>query len=661
MRMKKASIKWFRKLKEVEVEFDKFSTIIVGRNNSGKTSLTEVFYKFLKKGAFSFDDFSMDSYLAFEKAHVCWNEKLAIKKEDEDAMIAAELELRSVMPYITLSIEIEYEEHDDLSSLSPFIMDLDVNRKDALITCMYGLKDFDNFFSEFGRLDDEIGLIEFFKKHQTRFCSARYYAVDKENPENRREIESLSFLNKVFLTKFIYAQVRLDDQSIDNSKGLSKGFEDFYRNTSDTSDDVTGIENLLSEISTELDDKYKDVFKVLYDDLNQFGAGTGFPVQKLAIKSNFSPEGILKGNTTVYYENEINLLPESHNGLGFSKLIYLVLQFISYYEEYKSLNPRPMFQVLFIEEPEAHLHPQMQHVFIKNIENFIKTKLEWEVQIVITTHSSHVIAEGDFSSIRYFDVNTSNLQVKNLLNFKDKIKAGQPETLRFLKQYLSLSKCDLFFADLIILVEGTVERLLIPEMIRRKHLGLLNKYISIIEIGGAYMQRFKELLEFIGAKTLLITDLDSVDTESKEKCEVLNGAITSNSTLKTWVPCKERVADLLSTPVNEKIVGVAKQIRVSYQCPEEGMSKCGRSFEEAFILANPDSLVEYFKSGTRYRKVFNGSDITKDSIVNNSYELADRLPKKTEFAFDILGIDYVVPKYIRDGLNWLEKEESANV
>jgi putative ATP-dependent endonuclease of the OLD family len=67
----------------------------------------------------------------------------------------------------------------------------------------------------------------------------------------------------------------------------------------------------------------------------------------------------------------------------------------------------------------------------------------------------------------------------------------------------------MFFADKIILIEGTVERLLLPKMITRCAPSLQHKYISIVEVGGAYALKFKDLLAFLGVRTLVITDLDS--------------------------------------------------------------------------------------------------------------------------------------------------------
>lgn len=102
------------------------------------------------------------------------------------------------------------------------------------------------------------------------------------------------------------------------------------------------------------------------------------------------------------------------------------------------------------------------------------------------------------------------------------------DTLQFLKRYITLVKCDMFFADKIILIEGLCERLLMPLFIKKVDEVILSiskvdeassikplteQYISLIEVSGAYMHKFKEFLDFLGVKTLIITDIDSCKQE----------------------------------------------------------------------------------------------------------------------------------------------------
>jgi len=85
-----------------------------------------------------------------------------------------------------------------------------------------------------------------------------------------------------------------------------------------------------------------------------------------------------------------------------------------------------------------------------------------------------------------------------------------PDERDFLQRYLKLTHCDLFFADAAILVEGNVERLLLPVMIETEAASLRSACLSILEVGGAFGHRFKSLIEFLGLVALVITDLDSV-------------------------------------------------------------------------------------------------------------------------------------------------------
>ena len=94
----------------------------------------------------------------------------------------------------------------------------------------------------------------------------------------------------------------------------------------------------------------------------------------------------------------------------------------------------------------------------------------------------------------------------NLSTFCDTEK----DTSDFLLQYMKLTHCDLFFADAAILVEGNVERLLLPLMIEKEAPQLKSNYLSILELGGAFAHKFKNLIHFLGLTALVITDLDSV-------------------------------------------------------------------------------------------------------------------------------------------------------
>src|SRR5688572_423617 len=109
MLIKKLNVKNFRLLEDVSISLDKRVTLIVGCNNSGKTSLTEVFYKFLSGDGnrFAFEDFSITSYEKFKQSLELWKQlKAAHKKQDEPEIEIKDAEFRASIPVITAQIHI---------------------------------------------------------------------------------------------------------------------------------------------------------------------------------------------------------------------------------------------------------------------------------------------------------------------------------------------------------------------------------------------------------------------------------------------------------------------------------------------------------------------------------------------------------------------------
>jgi putative ATP-dependent endonuclease of the OLD family len=221
-----------------------------------------------------------------------------------------------------------------------------------------------------------------------------------------------------------------------------------------------------------------------------------------------------------------------------------------------------------------------------------------------------------------------------------------------LHQYLTLTRCDLFFADKAVLIEGTTERLLLPKMIQKvdsekpnEQRSLSSQYISVMEVGGAYAHIFFKLLDFLELHTLIITDLDAVDQNNSGKaCMTSQGTHTSNSCIKSWFENPEiKPSDLIKKSDNEKIRGIR---RLSYQVPEINGNPCGRSFEDAFMLANPNIF---------------GLNASQDRE-NEAWKKAQKV-KKSEFAlkYAIQETTWTVPRYIVEGLNWLAEEKPPGI
>ncbi len=679
MKLNKIEITNFRLLEDISCNIEDDITLIVGKNNSGKTSFFEAIkLATSKEGRFQFEDFSQKTYEEFKAVFEKYStvQKGDLSEEEQDEL---EKQIIKEIPRIQVYFEIEYNKtKDSLIELSEFITDLDDSRSDALICISYEPIDTLRMLHGFlHRENTKRGLIEYLQENINTFYKTKCYSIDKES-NYKREIEDAfrTAIEKVFLVESIQAMRVLDDTNGDSNNSLSEGFSRYYKVRDKENGNVQDLENALEDVAKTLKGKYEQVLGSILEHLKLFGAKTPITIPNIAIDSKFDSEKVIKNNIRYLYQQDEIDLPESYNGLGYSNLIYMILELASFIERFKNSKMEKLtnFMTVLIEEPEAHMHPQMQQVFISQISELVKQAKEennLSIQVIITTHSSHILSEAGidlkkgFSRIRYFNKKNNepnDIQIINkdfnCLEVKD-----EKRTFRFLKQYLTLHKSDLFFADKVILVEGTTERMLLPQMIKKVSPSLNNEYVSVLEVGGAYAHSFKELLEFIGVRTLIITDIDAARIIQKDgkdktqKCTVVDGEFTTNETLKQWLPQLETLQDLTSCSIENK---VDQNIRVAYQTEEKGFN--ARSLEDAFINTNKDFLL----AEHQYE---NGNKIVKKNLFSylKKHELNEEIPApsdskvKTNFTFDIMCFEeeifgeWEVPEYISEGLIWLAK------
>ena len=674
MKIRNIQVRNFRMLSDISINLEDDITLIVGRNNTGKTSLLEIIQLFTSKDdSLSFEDFSKSAYSVFKELNTQFGKITAEMNEEEKEAI--EIDIQERFPKIQLQIEIAYDKSkDSLVELSEFITDLDVSRTDGCILLSYEPVNSLGLLKMFAsREDKKISLLPYFKDNLKAFYKIRCYAKDIKS-KYLREIETgyREKVKKIVSFEEIKALRVLDDKKNDKNKTLALGFAKYYNERDKTDANVKAVEKSLSEISGDLKVKYEEVLKKIMEDLQKFGATTPIVIPPISIESEFDSEAVIKNNIRYYYTQEEINLPENYNGLGYSNLIYMVLELASFIQRFRNAKEEKVseFLTVLIEEPEAHMHPQMQQVFISQIKGVLDeaNKEGIFVQLIITSHSSHILSEAGidsekgFKRIRYFNRIENGIEVKdfNALRIND-----EKHTARFLKQYLTLHKSDLFFSDKVIIVEGTTERMLMPQLIKKCSPGLANQYVSILEVGGAYTHLFSEVLSFLNLKTLVITDLDSVNPDDgNKKCAVGDGKgklISSNHTLTQWIPKLTLISDLILATNEDKTE--SEIIRVAYQTEENSL--IGRSFEEAFIIKNRSFFTLNYTDNGATKEVknlfsFSRTKSTDDLKTESPYDLAPSSSgAKTNFAFDIMSFPeeiatWSVPNYIAEGLKWLE-------
>lgn len=674
----------FRRLEDVEIELEKHETIFVGANNTGKTSATAAFKLFITQGGgFKIHDFSSP---------------LSAKLDEFGSTDIEETgEYRELLPSIELDLWFTISPSAEYGRIAHFLPSLTSEYKEIGVRVSFSVddpialhnayraaypkissgkqKNLTYFLGQVNHLKTYYGLKYFILE---KFAEATplgefiLHPVDKEKGQNT--------LKTLLRVEYVDAQRNIADSDSVRGNRLSAVFADYYKhNLKKKENDPTSVQ-AVDDSNSKLTEHYADQFKPLITVIK----GLGFPAlndRDLRIISNLNPSEALSGNTELkYFEKDTeHELPEAYNGLGFKNLIYMATQIAHFQIQWAEMETdRPLCQLIFVEEPEVHLHAQVQQVFIKKIRDVMKelrseaVDSDYFQQVIISTHSSHITAEADFQCIRYFrriktkyspdEVKKTRIIASEICSLASFNKGGtQTNNIKFLKRYLKLTHCDLFFADAAILVEGPVERLVMPKMIEGDAPELEATYMTVLELGGAYAHIFIPLLEFINLPTLVITDLDSWDPEKQEKCRGDKpGAVTTNGTLKSLLG-KESISDLLKLTHEQKEITrgcfdqcVVFQEAISTPSYSKDATMTPSTFEEAFIYENISAIREkkieaFIKLDTEpnyendYTKIY-------EKVHSSNY-------KKVEFALNIINTDekWITPAYIAQGLKWLSK------
>lgn len=432
--------------------------------------------------------------------------------------------------------------------------------------------------------------------------------------------------------------------------------------------------------------------------------GLGYPGitdPKLTITTQVRTSETLNHDSAVQYslspKDESLRLPEKYNGLGYQNLISIVFDLMSFRDDWMregkaqqtdknaNLAKEPIHLVL-IEEPEAHLHMQVQQVFIRQAykvltnHKFLQTNPNFSTQLVMSTHSSHIVRETNFSNLRYFkrlaDGAECSVATSKVINLSD-VFGKDDETDKFVTRYLQTTHCDLFFADAAILVEGSAESMLLPHFIRAHFPKLNQKYISILSINGRHAHRLAPLIQKICLPTLVIADLDPAkDTGNHESVlpERKKNIISSNYTITGWLLKQKSFDTLTDLPAKNKIVHPEStyeySIRIAYQTPVSltfngaKVEALSGTFEDCLIYTNFDTFrsLSVKDAGGLVKKVHEAickatcfEDVHQDiySTLKNGSST-----QKAEFALDVIyeidPSEIIVPRYITEGLQWLQ-------
>ena len=680
MKVSLVTIRNFRRLENVQIDLEERESIFVGPNNSGKTSATAIFRCFLGGRDFKIHDFSVGRMTDFDEF---------VTTRNAGQLPAINLDLWFTIDPDSIAFGRVFTLLPKLSDFTRVGLRLSYEIEDA--TELWENYDAAYPAQEDGTRAKALSQYLAMDGNLVRHCTTRYFSLDSSGKESgEAELtaselepqEGKRLVKHLIKVEFVDAQRNINDDDSSRSNRLSSAFAAFYRKNLEQAQHAAAAHSVIDDNNKQLTEHYAKQFDPLIRLIKDLGVPS-INDRELRIISSLSPETALRGSTELLYvdPSRQHELPELYNGLGFKNLIYMAIQARHFHSQWlMTAEDRPLCLMIFIEEPEVHLHAQVQQTFISNIWQVINQSAEAAgesnlvPQLVVTTHSSHIMEAVPFEKVRYFQRchvagEAAAAGIRNASAVRS-LRAFQPEaemiedklvspseSLAFLKRYLRLTHCDLFFADAAILVEGAVEKLLMPAMIESAAKRLRTTYLTVLEVGGAYAHRFEGLLSFLHIPYLVITDLDSVvPTGYPRACRAdVAGARTSNASLKKLCG-KTTVADLMAlTPDDKKHAGkdrcIAFQTDVIVTDGPNQQALRPRTLEEAIVYENFGLLrAGTLSIGTTIRAPLDEAyQDVYDRVRSDTF-------KKTDFAMDILACDqhWLVPQYIREGLSWLE-------
>lgn len=644
------------------------TTLIVGKNNSGKTTITKALEKLLSSGNFNANDFNF-AYLnrllkQYSKKHFINIPTLIFKLViGFDKSIKTDL-VTNIFPFMTIEntngteeqsfeINIKYEITEKETFKSNVINVLNKYNNDEKK---------DLLFQKFLEILDEVSF-------ELKYLNSNYEKIEKnkfklanllkiEHIRANKNISDTSLsetFNKIIRYKYDMKGVDLDDKIEGINKNISSEIKEF---------NDTSINNVLHKI----------------EDNKRF---------QVKLTSDLTIDKLMKSLIKYEYTEQGLHIPEGQFGLGYANLMSIIGYLIDYIEKYPDEENNSKLNLIFIEEPEAFMHPQMQELFIKNINEAIKELLNGSskkinTQIVITTHSAHILnskihTSNSFNNISYISTPNNEANVVNLhdntIITTEENEIKKANDLKFIKKHIKFKVSDMFFADAVIFVEGITEETILSFYIdNHEILGLNKYYIAIFNINGAHGLVYHDLIKLLKIPTIVITDLDIERTEEEKKAEnpkkednkdpeylqitSLDTRTTTNATIQKY----KGNDDISNIPTHFE----DENLYITYQSEAlEGYH--ATSLEEAFILRNYNNdilnnAIEKVKTNI-YKEIISEPKNRKN-LANNSYKLQKKLSKsKSDFANWLLYELSIeddkskhpeLPSYIKNALEWLK-------
>ena len=332
----------------------------------------------------------------------------------------------------------------------------------------------------------------------------------------------------------------------------------------------------------------------------------------------------------------VDTLDVEQNGLGYNNLIYMAVVLSEL-----SLNPDSAYKALIVEEPEAHLHPQMQAVLLQYLQSKETPEPnEKAVQVFVTSHSPNFAAIANIDTIGCLCAHGS--EVKAFFPREVSFEKTKKEKLQ---RYLDVTRAELYFARRIILVEGAAERFMVEVLAKKLGVDLRKHCVSVLSTEGLNFDAFTPLFgkDALNVRVAIISDSDPEEAAAFPK---LNDPLALSDTAKTikalendfvkvFFAQKTFEYDLALEPKNHPVMFAAlKELHPN-------------------IASALETSVDGTAADEKAKAIFNGMfdrGKTKSDVQKGAYGQALAQAISPE------GVDFSVPPYITQAISFVVAE-----
>lgn len=339
-------------------------------------------------------------------------------------------------------------------------------------------------------------------------------------------------------------------------------------------------------------------------------------------------------------KTEINFFIRQ-NGLGYNNILSMATE-LSNSKQIETDD----FILMLLEEPEAHLHPQLLYL----LNDFLQENNN--MQIILTSHSPTLISRFKIDKLIVLQRNGDKVNISNL----SKIEFGEGEQ-EIIERYLDVTKSQMFFAKGIIFVEGITEALLINEFSRMLDRELDKYAVEIVNINGVDFEPFAKIFQIEKNKNLLSTKC-SIITDDDRCTNSNNELFIKKEEIEAYTKIGEDEFIKINDKLNRGEMSDRTKKLIKYNKDNIKVVTAKKTFEYelAKIKQNREIILEILKEiHPRVHPLIESHKQTdSDELFATRIWIAIK-DSKSEFAQKLLnkiiqGNSFMVPNYIKEAI-----------